>query len=123
MVRVRVHTDTYTHFTHYMYASCFIVLLWIHKDSSVPWVKELEDILTVFFDDDPPRAVKRQWKRILESYNFLTVVEDKILPGIQNIKVGGNFLIIFGALLYGVIYVVLLYLVIYLFHIKICILY
>lgn len=46
----------------------------------------MEDVLTQYYDNTP-RAITRKWKTVLENYNVFVFIEDKISPGIPNVKV------------------------------------
>ena len=60
--------------------------VWNIRDYTVDWVKRMEDVLTQYYDNTP-RAITRKWKTVLENYNVFVFIEDKISPGIPNVKV------------------------------------
>jgi hypothetical protein len=55
-------------------------MVWNNKDWKVPWVKDIEDILTRYYDDTP-RAVTYKWKDVIEKYTHFRCVRHDILPG------------------------------------------
>lgn len=56
------------------------VMVWNNKDWKVPWVKDIEGILTRYYGDTP-RAVSYKWKEVIEKCTHFRCVRHEILPG------------------------------------------
>lgn len=69
-----------------------ILLVWNSKDWDVGWVRSMEDILTRYYDGTP-RAIKRDWKPVIERHSGLQFVEHKFLPGVTNMVGSKEFVI------------------------------
>ena len=55
-------------------------MVWNNKDQKVPWIKDMEDILTRYYGDTP-RFFSGKWKTFLESCPQFRCVRHDILPG------------------------------------------
>ena len=66
------------------------VLVWNTKDWDVDWVRSMEDILTRYYHGTP-RAIKREWKPVIEGHSGLQFLEHKFLPGVNNMVVSLHF--------------------------------
>ncbi|XP_069132449.1 uncharacterized protein [Argopecten irradians] len=58
------------------------VMVWNNKDWSVPWVKDIETILTGYYGDTP-RAVNRTWKTVIEKFSGFQCKEHIFQDGIE----------------------------------------
>lgn len=58
------------------------IMVWNNKDWKVPWIKDMEEILTHYYGDTP-RAVSYQWKTAIENFSQFRCVRHSILPGTQ----------------------------------------
>ncbi|XP_061177252.1 uncharacterized protein LOC133185985 [Saccostrea echinata] len=56
------------------------LMVWNNKDWNVPWVKDIEKILTRYYGDTP-RAISYQWKEVIEKCSHFRCVQHEILPG------------------------------------------
>lgn len=59
------------------------VCVWNNKDWSVPWIKAMEDVLTQYYDEDVPRAIKYKWKEVIERFTGFTLKRHQMLPGVH----------------------------------------
>lgn len=57
-------------------------MVWNNKDWKVPWIKDMEEILTRYYGDTP-RAVSYQWKTAIENCSQFRCVRHSFLPGTQ----------------------------------------
>ncbi|XP_048771859.2 uncharacterized protein LOC125677737 [Ostrea edulis] len=57
-----------------------LIMVWNNKDWKVPWVKDIEGILTRYYGDTP-RAVSYKWKEVIEKCTHFRCVRHEILPG------------------------------------------
>ncbi|XP_033741568.1 uncharacterized methyltransferase-like C25B8.10 isoform X2 [Pecten maximus] len=58
------------------------VMVWNNKDWNVPWVKDIETILSEFYGDTP-RAVNRTWKTVIEKFTGFLCKEHILQEGID----------------------------------------
>ncbi|KAK3611285.1 hypothetical protein CHS0354_004933 [Potamilus streckersoni] len=59
-----------------------LIMIWNHKDWSVPWVEKIEDILNEYYKG-VPRALNYDWKTVVENFKGFAFNDHKILPGVH----------------------------------------
>ncbi|KAL3883771.1 hypothetical protein ACJMK2_030003 [Sinanodonta woodiana] len=59
-----------------------LIMVWNHKDCSVPWVGKIEDILKEFYEG-VPRALNYDWKMVIENFKGFAFRDHKMLPGVH----------------------------------------
>ncbi|KAL5013472.1 hypothetical protein ScPMuIL_007742 [Solemya velum] len=59
-----------------------LVFIWNNKDRSVPWAQSMEDVLSLYYDADTPRAIRYEWKAVVEKYDGFRDHQYKFLPGL-----------------------------------------
>lgn len=58
-------------------------MVWNHKDSRIPWVKQLQDIVLSYYTEDIPRALDYKWKPVIENFSGFASGENLFLSGIH----------------------------------------
>ncbi|KAJ8315361.1 hypothetical protein KUTeg_007511 [Tegillarca granosa] len=58
-------------------------MVWNHKDSRIPWVKQSQDIALSYFTEDTPRALDYKWKTAIENFSGFASGENLFLSGIH----------------------------------------
>lgn len=76
------NTASITEINRILTPSGKFIMVWNNKDWKVPWIKDMEEILTRYYGDTP-RAVSYQWKTAIENCSQFRCVCHSFLPGTQ----------------------------------------
>ncbi|WAR07562.1 YL8A-like protein [Mya arenaria] len=69
-----------------------VMLLYNNKlYQTVPWLGEMEDVLTLYYGNTP-RKFSGHWLNVIQACQSLRLVEHKFLPGITNMKGDKQFI-------------------------------
>ncbi|XP_045196542.2 uncharacterized protein LOC123551574 isoform X2 [Mercenaria mercenaria] len=69
-----------------------LVLVWNDKDWNIEWLRKLEDVLTLYYDDTP-RKITGKWKNVFDGCPSFRCVEHRHLAGITGMKGDKNFVL------------------------------
>lgn len=58
-------------------------MIWNHKDSRIPWVKQMQDIVKSHYTEDTPYALSYKWKPQMENFSAFEFGANPFLSGID----------------------------------------